>query len=178
MKRPARRLFPVWANFILEIIVDRLLREFKVQANVGSPRVAYRETITQSVTAEGKFVRQSGGRGQFGHVVMEFEPLHDGTEFKFEDKVVGGTVPREYIQLGRAWCQGCHVVGCRCRLSGGGYSWRGWLTVRIMKLIRPISRSRLRVRWRSRRLVAKPSRFCLSQSWRLKLCFRMSILAT
>ncbi len=114
----------------LEIIVDRLLREFRVQANVGSPRVAYRETITQSVTAEGKFVRQSGGRGQFGHVVMEFEPLHDGTEFKFEDKVVGGTVPREYISsvehgvkdaMSSGVVAGYPVVGILARLVDGSY---------------------------------------------------------
>lgn len=114
----------------LEIIVDRLLREFKVQANVGSPRVAYRETITQSVTAEGKFVRQSGGRGQFGHVVMEFEPLSDGTEFKFEDKVIGGTVPREYISsvehgvkdaMSSGVVAGYPVVGILARLVDGSY---------------------------------------------------------
>ncbi|MGE5583809.1 MAG: elongation factor G [Bacillota bacterium] len=81
----------------LEIIVDRLLREFKVEANIGKPQVAYRETIRQAVKAEGKFVRQSGGRGQYGHVLVEFEPLPPGTGFQFENKIVGGVVPREYI---------------------------------------------------------------------------------
>jgi elongation factor G len=80
----------------LEIIVDRLLREFKVGANVGKPQVAYRETIRTSSKAEGKFVRQSGGRGQYGHVYVELQPLEPGTGFVFESKVVGGTVPREY----------------------------------------------------------------------------------
>jgi elongation factor G len=80
----------------LEIIVDRLLREFKVGANVGKPQVAYRETIRAASKAEGKFVRQSGGRGQYGHVYVELQPLEPGTGFVFESKVVGGTVPREY----------------------------------------------------------------------------------
>ena len=80
----------------LEIIVDRLLREFKVGANVGKPQVAYRETIRNTSKAEGKFVRQSGGRGQYGHVYIELQPLAPGTGFVFESKVVGGTVPREY----------------------------------------------------------------------------------
>ena len=81
----------------LEIIVDRLLREFKVEANIGKPQVAYRETITKAVRAEGKFVRQSGGRGQYGHVVLEVEPNELGAGFVFENKIVGGVVPREYI---------------------------------------------------------------------------------
>jgi len=81
----------------LEIIVDRLLREFKVEANVGKPQVAYRETIRSKVQVEGKFVRQSGGRGQYGHVWLELEPLEPGTGFVFENKIVGGVVPKEYI---------------------------------------------------------------------------------
>jgi len=81
----------------LEIIVDRIFREFKVEANVGKPQVAYREAMRKKVRAEGKFVRQSGGRGQYGHVVMDFEPLDRAGGFVFESKVVGGTVPREYI---------------------------------------------------------------------------------
>ncbi len=81
----------------LEIIVDRLLREFRVNANVGKPQVAYRETITQKVRAEGRFVRQSGGRGQYGHVWLELEPNERGAGFEFVDRIVGGVVPREYI---------------------------------------------------------------------------------
>ncbi len=81
----------------LEIIVDRLMREFKVDANVGKPQVAYRETIKKKVTAEGKFVRQSGGRGQYGHVVLELEPQEPGKGFEFVNKVVGGAVPKEYV---------------------------------------------------------------------------------
>ena len=81
----------------LEIIVDRLLREFQVKADVGKPHVAYRETITQKAVAEGKFIRQSGGRGQYGHVVLEVDPQPPGTGFIFENKIVGGVIPKEYI---------------------------------------------------------------------------------
>ncbi|HAN75468.1 MAG TPA: elongation factor G [Planktothrix sp. UBA8402] len=81
----------------LEILVDRMLREFKVEANVGAPQVAYRETIRESVKAEGKFIRQSGGKGQYGHVVITLEPGEAGSGFEFVSKIVGGTVPKEYI---------------------------------------------------------------------------------
>jgi len=81
----------------LEIIVDRMKREFNVEATVGAPQVAYRETIRKTVEAEGKFVRQSGGRGQYGHVWLRLEPLEPGTGFSFENGVVGGTVPKEFI---------------------------------------------------------------------------------
>ena len=82
----------------LEIIVDRLLREFKVEANVGKPQVAYRETIKQPAKAEGKFIRQSGGKGQYGHVVIELEPLEPGSGIEFVDATVGGSVPKEFIK--------------------------------------------------------------------------------
>jgi elongation factor G len=81
----------------LDIIVDRLKREFRVQCNVGRPQVAYRETITRLVKIEGRFVRQSGGRGQYGHVWLELQPNPPGSGFVFEDRIVGGVVPREYI---------------------------------------------------------------------------------
>jgi elongation factor G len=81
----------------LEILVDRMLREFKVEANVGAPQVAYRETIRKAVRAEGKFIRQSGGKGQYGHVVIDLEPAEPGSGFEFVSKIVGGTVPKEYI---------------------------------------------------------------------------------
>jgi elongation factor G len=81
----------------LEILVDRMLREFRVEANVGAPQVAYRETIRKSVQAEGKFIRQSGGKGQYGHVVIELEPGESGSGFEFVSKIVGGSVPREFI---------------------------------------------------------------------------------
>lgn len=84
----------------LEVLVDRMLREFKVGARVGKPRVAYRETITRPVRAEGRFVRQTGGSGQYGHVVVDFEPLPEDSEetFVFENKITGGTIPKEYVR--------------------------------------------------------------------------------
>jgi elongation factor G len=81
----------------LEIIVDRLLREFKVSANVGKPQVAYRETVRQTAKEEGKYVRQSGGRGQYGHVYLEVQPIEQGKNFEFVNKIVGGSIPKEYI---------------------------------------------------------------------------------
>ncbi|NBV83213.1 elongation factor G [bacterium] len=81
----------------LEIICDRLMREFNVQANVGKPQVAYRESIKAKATAEGKFIRQTGGRGQYGHCILEIEPVNRGEGFSFETRVVGGRIPREYI---------------------------------------------------------------------------------
>ncbi|MFP7171505.1 elongation factor G [Terribacillus sp. 7520-G] len=81
----------------LDIIVDRMRREFKVEANVGAPQVAYRETFRAAAEVEGKFVRQSGGRGQYGHVWIKFEPNEEGAGFEFENNIVGGVVPREYI---------------------------------------------------------------------------------
>ncbi len=81
----------------LEILVDRMLREFKVEANVGKPQVAYRETIKQGADADGKFIRQSGGKGQYGHVVLKVEPGEPGSGFEFVSKIVGGSIPKEYI---------------------------------------------------------------------------------
>jgi len=81
----------------LEILVDRMLREFKVEANVGAPQVAYRETILKPSKAEGKFIRQSGGKGQYGHVVIEIEPSDPGSGFEFVSKIVGGSIPKEYV---------------------------------------------------------------------------------
>ncbi len=82
----------------LDIIVDRLKREFKVECNVGKPQVAYKETIRNAVRAEGKFIRQSGGRGQYGHAIIEMEPLEPGSGIQFESKIVGGVVPKEYVK--------------------------------------------------------------------------------
>jgi elongation factor G len=81
----------------LEILVDRMLREFKVEANVGAPQVAYRETIRKAIKTEGKFIRQSGGKGQYGHVVIQLEPGEPGTGFEFVSKIVGGSIPKEYV---------------------------------------------------------------------------------
>lgn len=95
----------------LEIIVDRLMREFKVEANVGKPQVAYKETITKPVRIEGKFVRQSGGRGQYGHVWLELEPKERGSGYEFVNKIVGGVIPKEYIPAVDAGVQGAMENG-------------------------------------------------------------------
>ncbi|OLZ10956.1 elongation factor G [Sulfobacillus thermosulfidooxidans] len=114
----------------LEIIVDRLLREFKVQANVGKPQVAYKETLRKSVEAEGKFIRQSGGRGQYGHVWLKVEPLEPGQGFEFVNKIVGGVVPKEYIPAVEAGVKeamesgvlaGYPVLDVRVTLFDGSY---------------------------------------------------------
>jgi elongation factor G len=114
----------------LEIIVDRLLREFKVEANVGKPQVAYRETISKKVKVEGKFVRQSGGRGQYGHVWLEIEPQEAGAGYEFVDAIKGGVVPREYIPavdkgiqeaLGTGVLAGYPVVDVKVTLVDGSY---------------------------------------------------------
>jgi len=114
----------------LDIIVDRMKREFKVDANVGKPQVAYRETIRQAVKQEGKFVRQSGGRGQYGHVYIEIEPLPAGTGYEFVNSIVGGVVPKEYIpavdrgvreQMENGVVAGYPVVDCRVTLYDGSY---------------------------------------------------------
>ncbi|WP_396206808.1 elongation factor G [Gemmatimonas sp.] len=115
----------------LEIIVDRMMREFKVDANVGRPQVAYRETIKKRVEkVEGKFIRQSGGKGQFGHVVINMEPSEQGQGFVFEDKIVGGVIPREYIgpveqgikeALENGVLAGYPVVDIKVQLTFGSY---------------------------------------------------------
>ncbi|MBU6289085.1 MAG: elongation factor G [Chloroflexi bacterium] len=114
----------------LEVIVDRMMREFKVEANVGKPQVAYKETISRRVQQEGKFVRQSGGKGQFGHVWLDIEPLERGAGFEFASKVVGGSVPREYVPaveegiraaLGSAGKAGYPLVDLRATLYDGSY---------------------------------------------------------
>ncbi|MEM7433069.1 MAG: elongation factor G [Pseudomonadota bacterium] len=114
----------------LDIIVDRMKREFKVEANVGKPQVAYRETIRKSVEQEGKFVRQSGGRGQYGHVYLRIEPRESGEGYEFENAIVGGVVPREYIgavdkgvqeQMENGVLGGYPVVDCKVTLYDGSY---------------------------------------------------------
>jgi len=114
----------------LEIIVDRMLREFKVEANVGKPQVAYRETIRKSVEQEGKFVRQSGGRGQYGHVYIRLEPQEPGTGYEFVNEIVGGVIPKEYIpavdkgiqeQLQNGVIAGYPVVDVKVSLYDGSY---------------------------------------------------------
>ena len=114
----------------LEIIVDRLLREFKVEANVGKPQVSYKETITKPVKIEHKYARQSGGRGQYGHVFLELEPRQPGEGYEFVNKIVGGVIPKEYIPAVDAGVQGAmqtgvlagyNVVDVRVTLYDGSY---------------------------------------------------------
>ncbi|MEG6614531.1 elongation factor G [Pseudoclostridium thermosuccinogenes] len=114
----------------LDIIVDRLMREFKVEANVGNPQVSYKETIRKAVKAEGKFVRQSGGRGQYGHCWLEIEPKEPGTGYEFVNKIVGGAIPKEYIPAIDAGIQdamnngvlgGYPVVDVKVTLVDGSY---------------------------------------------------------
>jgi elongation factor G len=114
----------------LDILVDRMKREFKVEANVGAPQVAYRETFRAGAKVEGKFARQSGGRGQFGHVWIEFEPNEEGKGFEFENKIVGGVVPREYVPAVQAGLEdamqngvlaGYPLVDVKAALVDGSY---------------------------------------------------------
>jgi elongation factor G len=114
----------------LEIIVDRLLREFRVEANVGKPQVAYRETIRKKAEAQGRYVRQTGGRGQYGDVYLEVEPNEPGKGFEFENKIIGGSIPREYIPavekgireaLDTGVLAGYPIVDIKVRLTDGSY---------------------------------------------------------
>ena len=114
----------------LEILVDRMKREFKVEANIGKPQVAYRETITKTVESEGKFVKQSGGRGKYGHVWIEISPNEPGKGFEFENAIVGGAVPKEYITpvsrgvedaLRNGVIAGYQVVDVKVKLYDGSY---------------------------------------------------------
>lgn len=113
----------------LDIIVDRMKREFSVEANIGKPQVAYRETIRETVNSEGKFIRQTGGRGQYGHVWIKIEPI-EGDGYEFVDAIVGGVVPREYInavdkgihdQLSNGVLAGYPLQGVRATLYDGSY---------------------------------------------------------
>ncbi len=114
----------------LEVLVDRMLREYKVEANIGKPQVAYKETIKKKVQAEGKFVRQSGGKGQYGHVWLEIEPKEPGTGFEFVNKIVGGVIPKEYIPAVQAGVEealqngilgGYNVIDVKVTLYDGSY---------------------------------------------------------
>ncbi len=114
----------------LEILIDRLMREFSVGAAVGKPSVAYKEAITKTVECEGRFVRQTGGKGQYGHVLLRIGPTEDGSEFRFANKVVGGTIPREYIPAVEQGVRGAMlngvlagypITGISCELYDGSY---------------------------------------------------------
>jgi len=114
----------------LEILIDRMIREFNVQANIGRPSVAFKETITEAVEAEGKFIRQSGGKGQYGHVWIKVEPSDNGTVFKFENKIIGATIPKEYIPyiekgireaMSNGAIAGYPMTGIKATLFNGSY---------------------------------------------------------
>ena len=129
MKSQAKTIISGMGELHLEIIVDRMKREFSVVANVGTPQVAYRETIRRGVEQEGKFIRQSGGKGQYGHVWLKIEPL-DGEEFEFVDGVVGGSVPKEYIgavakgveeQMKNGVLAGYPMINIKVTLYDGSY---------------------------------------------------------
>jgi elongation factor G len=114
----------------LDIIVDRMLREFKVEANIGNPQVAYKETIRKQVKAEGRFIRQSGGRGQYGHCVIEVEPQEHGKGYEFVNKIIGGSIPREYIPsidsgikdaMNNGVLAGYNVIDVKVTLLDGSY---------------------------------------------------------
>lgn len=126
----AQTLISGMGELHLDIIVDRMQREFKVEANIGKPQVAYRETITKPVESEGKFIRQTGGRGQYGHVILELEPNEKGKGFEFESKIKGGSVPKEYFKpietgvreaMDGGVLAGYPVVDLKVRLIDGSY---------------------------------------------------------
>ena len=105
----------------LEIIIDRLLSEFRVEANVGKPQVAYKETISSSARGEGKYIKQTGGHGQYGHVILEIKPLAAGKGFEFEDRTTGGCIPKEFMPAITSGIQSPWKVvfaGCLWLISG------------------------------------------------------------
>lgn len=129
-KETGQTLIAGMGELHLEIIVDRLLREFKVEANVGTPQVAYRETIRKKVRSEGRFIRQTGGHGQYGHCILEIEPLPAGGGYEFVNKIVGGVIPKEFIApidagvreaMGSGVLGGYPVVDVRVTLVDGSY---------------------------------------------------------
>ena len=134
----------------LDVLVDRMIREFKVAANIGKPQVSYRETIRRAAEGNGRFVRQTGGKGQYGHAVIRLEPQEKGAGYEFVDKIVGGTIPREYIKSVDAG----HPRGARDghlrRASRSSTSRSPSSTGRTTRSTRPRWRSRSPVRWPSR----------------------------
>ena len=129
-KETGQALISGMGELHLEVLVDRMKREFAVEANVGRPRVSYREAITAPIRIEGRFVRQTGGHGQYGHVWLQLEPLERGQGFVFENKIVGGTIPREYISsveagvkeaLGNGPLAGYQVIDLKVALVDGSY---------------------------------------------------------
>ena len=147
----------------LEIIVDRMKREFGVEANVGAPQVAYREAIKKAVQVEGKFIKQSGGRGQYGHVWIKMEPNETGKGYEFVDAIKGGTVPREYIPAVDKGLVETLPNGVLAGLSRSSTSRSRCSTARTTTSTRTKTRSRWPRRWRSRTACARPARCCSSR---------------
>ena len=135
----------------LEIIVDRLTREFNVDANVGRPQVAYRETVSRPVEKiEGRFVRQTGGRGQFGHAIINLEPAQPGEGYEFLDKIVGGRIPREYIPSVDLGIQEAMESGCWRGIPSSTFG-SSWSTGRTTTSTPARWPSRSPARWPSKR---------------------------
>ena len=139
----------------LEIIVDRLLREFKVEANVGKPQVAYKETIRKMADVDHKYARQSGGKGQYGHVKIKVEPNESGKGYEFVNAIVGGAIPKEYIPAVDARYPGRYAGRCTGWLSGSRLSRLPCMTVLTTKLTPLKWHLRSLVLWPSRRLCSK-----------------------
>jgi len=134
----------------MEVLVDRLFREFKVDARVGKPRVSYRETITRPAEGVGRFVRQTGGSGQYGHAVITLEPLREDAdaEVVFENKIVGGTIPKEYIRPVRRRAARSGAERRLRRVSAGARQGHAGRMARTTKWTRPRWHSRSPARWR------------------------------
>ena len=136
----------------LEVLVDRMMREFNVEANVGAPQVAYREAITKPSKGEGRFVRQSGGRGQFGHALIELEPLppEEGQKFEFVDRITGGSIPKEFIKPTEQGIREAMESGPVAGFEMEGMSAPCSTTAPSTMWTPRRSRSRLPAAWRSR----------------------------
>ena len=134
----------------LDVLVDRMIREFKVAANIGKPQVSYRETIRRAAEGNGRFVRQTGGKGQYGHAVIKLEPQEKGAGYEFVDKIVGGTIPREYIKSVDA--------GIREALETGIYAGFPVVDVKVDAASTGRTTTSTRRRWRSRSPARWPSR--------------------
>jgi elongation factor G len=155
----------------LEIIVDRMRREFKVEANVGAPQVSYRETIRTSVEQDTKFARQSGGRGQYGHVLIRVEPMDAGGGYEFVNGIVGGTVPKEYIPAVRqGYGQEAMKNGIMAGFPNGRHQGHPHTTAPITKSTPVRWRSRSPARWRFKEAVSRrPTRCCSNPSMKVEV---------
>ena len=176
-RRAGQTIITGMGELHLEIIVDRLKREFKVEANVGKPEVAYREAITKKADVRGQVRRQSGGHGQYGHVVMEIEPGERGAGFVFENDIVGGVIPKEFIPaiekgvreaMGRGVLAGFPMVDMKARST----------TAATTRSIRARRRSRSPRPSASRTAPSAPASASSSRSWRSRSSSRRSTWAT